>query len=171
MEAKSRMTILLLSFGKVLYTCFPLYFVLSALTFKCFNGMLNAYKRIFNTQVHRAAVKHETSTLKELKRKLLVFAFIPSTNILLNTPLCCGPGSMQQRSEQKKIFSLTWSISYQPFNVICRSQYPNEIPIVQFSRSVVSDSVTPWTAARQASITNPGACSNSCPSNQRCHQI
>ena len=42
---------------------------------------------------------------------------------------------------------------------------------VQFSHSVVSDSATPWTAAHQSSlsITNPGACSNSCPSNQWCH--
>ena len=38
----------------------------------------------------------------------------------------------------------------------------------QFSCSVVSNSVTPWTAARQASlsITTPGACSNSCPLSQ-----
>ena len=62
-----------------------------------------------------------------------MFTFIPSTNTLLNTPLCYGPGSMQQRSEQKKI-SLK-AFSYQPFSVICCSQYPNEIPIVQFTQS------------------------------------
>ena len=41
----------------------------------------------------------------------------------------------------------------------------------QFSCSVVSNSVTPWTAARQASlsITTPGACSNSCPLSRWCH--
>ena len=45
------------------------------------------------------------------------------------------------------------------------------LPSVQFSHSVVPDSATPWTAARQASlsITNSGAYSNSCPSNQWCH--
>ena len=43
--------------------------------------------------------------------------------------------------------------------------------LVQFSHSVVSNSATPWTAARHASlsITNSGACSNSCPSTQWCH--
>ena len=42
---------------------------------------------------------------------------------------------------------------------------------VQFSHSVVSDSVTPWTAARQASlsITNSHSYPNSCPLNQWCH--
>ena len=42
---------------------------------------------------------------------------------------------------------------------------------VQFSCSVVCDSVTPWTAACQASlsITTPRACSNSCPSSQWSH--
>ena len=43
---------------------------------------------------------------------------------------------------------------------------------VQFSRSVMSHSVTPWTAARQASlsITNPRDYSHSCPLSQWCHQ-
>ena len=42
---------------------------------------------------------------------------------------------------------------------------------VQFSHSVISDSVTQWTAASQASlsITTPGACSNACPSSQWYH--
>ena len=42
---------------------------------------------------------------------------------------------------------------------------------VQFSCSVMSDSLTPQTAACQASlsITIPRACSNSCPSSQQCH--
>ena len=42
---------------------------------------------------------------------------------------------------------------------------------IQFSCSIVSDSVTPWTAARQASlsITNSRSLSNSCPSSQWCH--
>ena len=42
---------------------------------------------------------------------------------------------------------------------------------VQFSRSVVSDSATPWIAARQASlsITNPGVHSDLLPSSQWCH--
>ena len=41
----------------------------------------------------------------------------------------------------------------------------------QFSRSVVSDSATPWTAARQASlsITNSRSISDSYPSSQWCH--
>ena len=39
---------------------------------------------------------------------------------------------------------------------------------VPFSRSVLSDSVTPWMAVCQASlpITNSLSCSNSCPSSQ-----
>ena len=42
---------------------------------------------------------------------------------------------------------------------------------VQFSHSVESDSVTPWTAARQASRPSPtpGVYSNSCPLSQWCH--
>ena len=42
---------------------------------------------------------------------------------------------------------------------------------VHFSLSVVSDSVTPWTAARQASlsITTPGVHLNSCPLSRWCH--
>ena len=40
-----------------------------------------------------------------------------------------------------------------------------------FSHSVMSDSVTPWTAACQVSlpVTNSQAYSNSCPLNRRCH--
>ena len=43
------------------------------------------------------------------------------------------------------------------------NQISFQIYLAQFSRSAVSDSVTPWTAARQASlsITNSGACSRS----------
>ena len=42
---------------------------------------------------------------------------------------------------------------------------------VQFSHSVVSNSVTPWTAVRQAPCPSPtpGAYSDSCPSSQWCH--
>ena len=42
---------------------------------------------------------------------------------------------------------------------------------VQFSRSVVSHSATPWTAARQASLSipTPGVYSNSCPLSRWCH--
>ena len=40
---------------------------------------------------------------------------------------------------------------------------------VQFSLSVVSDSATPWTTARQASLSIPGAYSNPCLSSQWCH--
>ena len=45
--------------------------------------------------------------------------------------------------------------------------------IVQFSHSVMSDSVTSWTAARQASLSTPtpGAYLNSCPLSQWCHSI
>ena len=40
-----------------------------------------------------------------------------------------------------------------------------------FSQYVMSDSVSPWTAAHQASCPSlsPGVCSNSCPSSQWCH--
>ena len=43
--------------------------------------------------------------------------------------------------------------------------------VLQLSRSVISDSVTPWTAAHQASlsINNSGVHSNSCPSSQWWH--
>ena len=42
-----------------------------------------------------------------------------------------------------------------------------------FSRSVVSDSAIPWTAAHQASlsITAPGYFSDSCPLSQWCHPV
>ena len=42
---------------------------------------------------------------------------------------------------------------------------------LQFSCSVVSDSATPWTAARQASLSSPPPTvySNSCPLSQWCH--
>ena len=45
------------------------------------------------------------------------------------------------------------------------------ISLFQFSLSAVSDSATPWTAVRQASlsITAPGAHSNSCPLSRWCH--
>ena len=42
---------------------------------------------------------------------------------------------------------------------------------VHVSRSVVSDSVIPWSAACQASLYMLGACSNSCPSSWWCHPI
>ena len=43
--------------------------------------------------------------------------------------------------------------------------------IIQFSSSVVSDFMTPWTAAHQLLCPSPtpGACSNSCPLSQWCH--
>ena len=43
------------------------------------------------------------------------------------------------------------------------------LPSVQFSHSVVSNSVIPWTVARQASLEPPGAYTNSCPSRWWCH--
>ena len=45
--------------------------------------------------------------------------------------------------------------------------------IVQFSHSVMSDSATSWTAARQASLSipSPGAYLNSCPLSQWCHSV
>ena len=48
---------------------------------------------------------------------------------------------------------------------------PKFISSVQFSCSVVSDSATPWTAARQASCPSPTTrvYSNSCPLSQWCH--
>ena len=53
------------------------------------------------------------------------------------------------------------------------SLFPFWVPFssVQFSRSIVSDSGTPWIAAHQASlsITNSRSYSNSCPSSQWCH--
>ena len=51
--------------------------------------------------------------------------------------------------------------------------FPLVLSSVQFNRSVVSNSVTPWTAACQASLSiadsQTWTCSNSCPLNQWCH--
>ena len=47
--------------------------------------------------------------------------------------------------------------------------YTLERQSVQFSCSVMSDSATLWTAARQASSPTPRACSNSCPLSWWCH--
>ena len=42
--------------------------------------------------------------------------------------------------------------------------------LLLFSRSVVSDSATPWTTAHQASLSfTTGVCLDSCPSSQWCH--
>ena len=43
--------------------------------------------------------------------------------------------------------------------------------VIVAHRSVLSDFVTPWTAARQVSLSfiPPGACSNSCPLSRWCH--
>ena len=50
------------------------------------------------------------------------------------------------------------------------SRFPMKVS-VQFSHSVVSDSVTPWTAACQLPYPSPtpGVYLNSCPSNRWCH--
>ena len=46
----------------------------------------------------------------------------------------------------------------------------SQLPSVQFSHSVMSDSATPWTTARQASLSiTPGVYPNSCPLSQWCH--
>ena len=47
----------------------------------------------------------------------------------------------------------------------------NNWRLLLFSPSVTSDSATPWTAARQASLSfpSPGVCPNSCPLSQWCH--
>ena len=51
------------------------------------------------------------------------------------------------------------------------SIWKNTLVSVQFSRSVISNSETLWTATRQASlsITNSQSFSNSCPWSQWCH--
>ena len=61
------------------------------------------------------------------------------------------------------LYTFWWEISVYLFCSFFNS--------IQFSHSVMSDSVTPWTAACQASlsITNSRAFSNSCPSSQWCH--
>ena len=50
-------------------------------------------------------------------------------------------------------------------------QRPRGLHFLSFSRSVVSDSAAPWTAAGQAPCPSlsPRACSNSCPLSQGCH--
>ena len=132
--------------------------------------MLNAYKRVFNTQLHRAAVTHETSRLKELKSKLLVCTFIPSTNIW---PHCAmGQDLCNKGVNRRESSPLLKASSYQPFSVICCSQYPSEIPIVQFSHSVVSDSLRAHGlqhARLPCPSPTPRAYSNSRPSSQWCH--
>ena len=46
------------------------------------------------------------------------------------------------------------------------AQEQSTVYTVQFSHSVVSDSVTPWTTAHQASLSLTGVYSNSCPLSQ-----
>ena len=62
-------------------------------------------------------------------------------------------------------YGLSWSI----IHVSLRNAYM--LLLCLFSRSVVSDSATPWTAARQASLSIPSSrvCSNSHPLSQWCH--
>ena len=53
-----------------------------------------------------------------------------------------------------------------------RWRIPETLPIsVQFSRSVMSDSATPWMAAHRLPYppSTPRACSNLCPSSRWCH--
>ena len=70
----------------------------------------------------------------------------------------------------KKIAQPYCKVSYHPKSSL-GSRFSFHSVSLQLSCSVVSDSATPWTAARQAclSITNSGACSNSCPSSWWCH--
>ena len=67
--------------------------------------------------------------------------------------------------------------SFPNFEPVCCSMSSSNccfltcVSSVQFSGSVMSNSVTPWIAACQASlsITNSGVYSNSCPSSRWCH--
>ena len=57
---------------------------------------------------------------------------------------------------------------------VIRSRSGTLISVIQFSSvhfscSVMSDSVTPWTAAACSASLSPGVCSNSSPSSQCCH--
>ena len=70
----------------------------------------------------------------------------------------------------KKIAQPYSKVSYHP-KFSLGSRFSFHSVSLQLSCSVVSDSATSWTAARQAclSITNSGACSDSCPSSWWCH--
>ena len=67
--------------------------------------------------------------------------------------------SLYQNDEEKQLFLLETFNSFSSFLS----------PLIHFSCSVMSDSVTPWTAAACSASLSPGVCSNSSPSSQCCH--
>ena len=70
-----------------------------------------------------------------------------------------GSQKKQENSRKKHLLLIHW-LRYRPW--LC---------LLQFTRSVVSNSVTPWTAACQESLSiiNSWGCSNSCPLIRWCH--
>ena len=70
-----------------------------------------------------------------------------------------GSQKKQENSRKKHLLLIHW-LCYSPW--LC---------LLQFTRSVVSNSVTPWMAACQdsLSIINSWGCSNSCPLIRWCH--
>ena len=67
--------------------------------------------------------------------------------------------SLYQNDEEKQLFLLE---TFNSFSLFLS-------PLIHFSCSVMSDSVTPWTAAACSASLSPGVCSNSSPSSQCCH--
>ena len=89
----------------------------------------------------------------------------------IHNVICLGFSFLLFKKGNYSEFELTWSWGSSRLR---KSLYLNTLYIssVQFSHSVVSDSLRPqWTAARQASlsITNSRSLLNSCPLSQWCH--
>ena len=97
------------------------------------------------------------------KSSLMIF-FWYSPSILNILPIFCGKINV---CSQWKL-QIYWKIkeSLEKMNILLEA-----FSSVQFSCSAVSDSVTPWTAARQAPCPspNPRACSDSCPLSRWCY--
>ena len=89
----------------------------------------------------------------------------------IHNVICLGFSFLLFKKGNYSEFELTWSWGSSRLR---KGLYLNTLYIssVQFSHSVVSDSLRPqWTAARQASlsITNSRSLLNSCPLSQWCH--
>ena len=89
----------------------------------------------------------------------------------IHNVICLGFSFLLFKKGNYSEFELTWSWGSSRLR---KSLYLNTLYIssVQFSHSVVSDSLRPqWTAARQASlsIANSRSLLNSCPLSQWCH--